>query len=173
MLKQIHIMTLHEIRVLFEYDRWANDRTLESISSVPEPKYLEDLKSSHGGIHGTLVYIYGVNMVWLQRWKGGSPMKFAFVAEVPNLEALKNHWMNYQTELDNYLNSLSEAMLIAPLSYSDYKGNSHSEQLFQQMQHRINHSSYHRGQIVTMLRQIDSVPIGTDLITFYRRDCSP
>ena len=166
-------MTLQEIRALFEYDKWANDRTVESVSSIPELKYLEDLKSSHGGIHGTLVHIYGANMVWLQRWKGGSAIKFVTVAEIPNLESLKNHWRNCQTELDRYLDNLSEAKLIAPLSYNDLKGNPHSEPLFQQMQHRINHSSYHRGQIVTMLRQIDSVPIGTDLITFYRTKTTP
>jgi uncharacterized damage-inducible protein DinB len=35
--------------------------------------------------------------------------------------------------------------------------------------HFINHSSYHRGQIVTFLRQLGASPPSTDLILYYRR----
>jgi uncharacterized damage-inducible protein DinB len=35
-------------------------------------------------------------------------------------------------------------------------------------QHMVNHSSYHRGQIITMLRQLGEKPVTTDLIRFYR-----
>ena len=35
--------------------------------------------------------------------------------------------------------------------------------------HFINHSSYHRGQIVTFLRQLGATPPSTDLILYYRR----
>ena len=161
-------MTFAEILSLFDYDEWATDRIFESVSSLPEAKYREDLKSSHGGIHGTLVHIYGADMVWLHRWKGISPSASVKVEELLNLENLKIRWKEYRVNLGNYLRSLTEDKLAAPVSYSDMKGNEHSEPLYQQMQHRINHSSYHRGQIVTMLRQLGGKPVRTDLITFYR-----
>ena len=142
---------MQDIRTLFDYDTWATGRALESVSSVPVDRYLEDLKSSHGEIHGTFVHIYGSNMIWLQRWRGSSAL-----------------WKEYQADLNSYFRSLDEAKLNGFLSYNDLKGNRQSEPLFQQMQHLINHSSYHRGEIVTMLRQVGSKPIGTDLITFYR-----
>jgi uncharacterized damage-inducible protein DinB len=161
-------MMIKDIRTLFDYDIWATDRTLESVSSVPTDKYLEDLKSSHGGIHGTLVHIYSSNVIWLQRWKGSSAPSPATSREILSLESLKSHWKEYQSNLDSYFESLDDAKLNGFLSYNDLKGNRQAEPLFQQMQHLINHSSYHRGQIVTMLRQVASKPIGTDLITFYR-----
>jgi|SRR5208283_1086272 len=161
-------MMIKDIRTLFDYDTWATDRTLESVSSVPMDRYLEDLKSSHGGIHGTLVHIYGSSMIWLQRWKGSPTLSSATTSGILSLESLKSHWKEYQADLDSYFGSLDEAKLNGFLSYNDLKSNRQSEPLFQQMQHLINHSSYHRGQIVTMLRQIGSKPIGTDLITFYR-----
>jgi uncharacterized damage-inducible protein DinB len=166
-------MLLQEVLALFEFDAWAADRTIESVSSVPEQRYLEDLKSSHGGIHGTLVHIYGSNMVWLHRWKGSSPFRPVTVSEIPNLQNLKNHWKECQADLNSYLGTLNESKLNSILSYSDLKGNPQSEPLFQQMQHLVNHASYHRGQIVTMLRQIGSKPIGTDLIMFYRTRPKP
>lgn len=161
-------MTLEEILTLFQYDEWATDRTLESVSSFSEGKYQQDLRSSHGGIHGTLVHIYGADIIWLQRWKGSSHSASVNLQEIPNLASLKIRWKEYRISLDSYVRSLTEAKLHAPLSYSDSKGNKHSEPLYQQMQQIINHSSYHRGQIVTMLRQLGGKPQGTDLISFYR-----
>ncbi len=91
----------------------------------------------------------------------------------PTLGVLKNRWMEYQADLNGYLGTLNEAQLNGFLSYNDLKGNPQSEPLFQQMQHMVNHASYHRGQIVTMLRQIGSKPIATDLIMFYRTRRKP
>jgi uncharacterized damage-inducible protein DinB len=161
-------MTSEEILTLFEYDEWATKRTLESVSNLSDGRYHDDLKSSHGGIHGTLLHIYGADMIWFQRWKESSRSASSNLDEIPNLESLKAHWKEYRISLDKYLRSLTENMLTGPLSYTDTKGNKHAEPLYQQMLQIINHSSYHRGQIVTMLRQVGGKPQATDLIAFYR-----
>ena len=161
-------MTLAEIRTLFEYDAWATDRTLESVSSLSEPRYLENLKSSHGGIHGTLVHLYSANWLWLQRWKGTSPAAHISVDEIPSRDLLKARWKGLRGELDHHLAGLTDARLVAPFPYKDLKGNAQSEPLVHQMQHVINHATYHRGQVVTMVRQLGGKPNGTDMIAFFR-----
>ncbi len=161
-------MNLSDILTLFEYDGWATSLTLESVSSLSEGKYQEDLKSSHGGIHGTLVHIYSANMIWLGRWKGSSLSAHLDPGEIPTLESLKIRWKDYRNVLNGYITTLTEAKLQAALPYNDLKGNHHAEPLYQQMLQIINHASYHRGQIVTMLRQLGSKPQATDLILFYR-----
>ena len=40
--------------------------------------------------------------------------------------------------------------------------------VYQQIQHVLFHSMYHRGQVVTLLRQLGEVPPQTDLIAYYR-----
>jgi uncharacterized damage-inducible protein DinB len=161
-------MTLNEISTLLEYDNWATGRTLEAVSSVSTDKYLEDLKSSHGGIHTTLVHIYSADMVWFRRWTGSPAAAHIGRSEIPDLPSLKGRWESYQNDIASFLRTLDDSKLKEPLPYKDMKGNPHSEPLFQQMQHLVNHASYHRGQVVTMLRQIGATPVGTDLITFYR-----
>jgi uncharacterized damage-inducible protein DinB len=52
--------------------------------------------------------------------------------------------------------------------YRNTKGEASQQPLWQIVLHIVNHASYHRGQITTMLRQIGCMPIGTDLITYYR-----
>ena len=161
-------MTISEIFTLFQYDEWATERTLESVSNLSDGKYHDDLKSSHGGIHGTLRPHIQCEYDLASALEGKLPMSSSNAQEIPNLDSLKAHWKEYRISLHNYLRNLTEDILIAPLSYADLKGNKHAEPLYQQMQQVINHASYHRGQIVTMLRQLGGKPQATDLLLFYR-----
>jgi uncharacterized damage-inducible protein DinB len=161
-------MTVQDILTLFEYDEWATDRTLESVSALAEDVYLEDLKSSHGGIHGTLVHLFSAGRTWLERWRGNVVSRHITVAEIPALGLLRSRWKSYRADLDAYLENLTDSALNAPLTYSDMRGSRHSEPLAQQMLQVTNHASYHRGQVVTMLRQVGGTPVATDLIAFFR-----
>ena len=40
------------------------------------------------------------------------------------------------------------------------------QRLVDTMRHVVNHATYHRGQVATMLRQLGAVPAGTDLFTY-------
>ncbi len=162
-------MTLQELSTLFSYDKWATDRLLEAVAQVPEEQYVKDLGSSHGGIRGTLVHIYAADRIWLERWKGNSPTKLVGEMETPTLRLLREQWTALRTELDSFLNSLSDEKIQAPLRYKTTEGTAQIQPLYQQMQHRVNHSTYHRGQVVTFLRQLGYKPPSTDLIVFYRQ----
>lgn len=161
-------MTLKVVQELFDFDEWATNRTLDSVSLLSEEQFRRDLKSSLGGIHGTLVHICGADWIWLERWKGNSPSALMTTEQVPSREALKERWESYRAEIPALLHSLDDIRLQEQRAYKDTKGNQHSQPLFQQMLHKINHASYHRGQIVTMLRQLGAKPQNTDLIGFYR-----
>jgi uncharacterized damage-inducible protein DinB len=70
----------------------------------------------------------------------------------------------------NFLGSLqSDQDLVKSLTYKDLKGNSYTQPLIQTIQQVLNHATYHRGQVVTMLRQLGVKPVNTDLITYYRQ----
>jgi uncharacterized damage-inducible protein DinB len=161
-------MTASTIRELFDFDAWATAKTLDSVAPVEPATYLRDLKSSHGGIHGTLVHVFGASTAWLRRWKGVSPSALTPAAEVPDLPALKGRWAAFRAELTEFLAGLDDEALQDVQPYTDLRGNPHAEPLGQQMLHVINHSSYHRGQVVTMMRQVGAAPVATDLIAYYR-----
>ena len=161
-------MTVQDILTLFEYDAWATARTLESVSAIAEEVYLRDLNSSHGGIHGTLVHLYSADRIWMQRWRGNAGARHVTTDEIPALGLLRTRWSDYRDDLEGYLADLTESALDAPLSYNDMRGNRHAEPLVQQMLQVTNHATYHRGQVVTMLRQVKGKPAATDLIAFFR-----
>ena len=162
-------MTVKEIQALFDFDKWATNRTLEIVATLNEDQYSRNLNSSHGGVRGTLVHTYGADRIWLERWKGTSPTALIKEEDIASFQSLQERWASLRVQMDQFSQSLTEDKLQSPLSYKDLKGNAYSQILWQQMQHLINHSTYHRGQVVTMLRQLGVKPVATDLIAYYRQ----
>jgi uncharacterized damage-inducible protein DinB len=161
-------MTLQDIRTLFEFDQWATERILDIVAELPEDQYARNMNSSHGGVRGTLVHYYGAEWIWLERWKGSSPTTSIKEEDIATFPAIRNKWSALRREIEEFLLSLTDEKLQSSLAYKDLKGNQYTQPLWQQMQHLINHSTYHRGQVVTMLRQLGVKPVATDLIAYYR-----
>jgi uncharacterized damage-inducible protein DinB len=161
-------MTQNEIQLLYDYDTWADLKLLEVIGTLNKDLSKKDLGSSFGGIHGTLVHILSADRIWLARWseKTVTPLK---AEDFPSVDVLKKQWDAYHCEMNNFVRGLTDDQLNEPLSYTDFKGNSFSHPLCQQMQHKVNHSTYHRGQLVTMLRQMGEKVVSTDLINYIRQ----
>jgi uncharacterized damage-inducible protein DinB len=162
-------MRVGELQTLFSYNTWANDRIFEAVGALAPEAYLRDLGSSHGGVHGTLVHLVGAEDIWLERWNGTSPAVFYSARDFASFDAVRERRGRIDAALEAYVGSMAadeEAARV--VSYKDLKGNPHAEPLWQLMQHLANHSTYHRGQVVTMLRQLGSPAPSTDLIAYYR-----
>ena len=164
-------MTTQEINDLFSFDAWATRRTLEAVSALTAEQFRKDLGNSFGSVHGTLTHVFGADKIWLARWMRGTPSATK-PDEVPSLAFLKEKWDEVFAATEAFIASISEDQLRNPFTYKDLRGNEYSQPLYHQLQHKGNHSTYHRGQITTMLRQLGAKPIGTDLITFYREQKS-
>jgi uncharacterized damage-inducible protein DinB len=161
-------MALDDIRILFEFNYWAKARLMSVLESLSDEQFTKDLGSSHGGIHGTLVHIVGAENIWLSRWTDQTVLKLLDRKDYPTLATVREKWDEVERGMSEFVSILTEENISAVVTYRTIEGKQFSHPLWQLMQHIVNHSSYHRGQIVTMLRQLGVKPIGTDLIIFYR-----
>ena len=160
-------MTPEEARSLFAYDVWANDALLEAVSSLPEEELLRERPSSHGSLLGTLIHIMGAEEVWLGRWTGKT-VSLPSPENVPSLEALKSRWLRVREERKSFVDGSDEAKLAEELEVTTPAGDTYRNTFAEMFRHLTNHSSYHRGQVVSMLRESGVRPPSTDLIRFYR-----
>jgi uncharacterized damage-inducible protein DinB len=160
-------MTLHEAKTLHAYNSWANNRIFDVVEKLPLEQYMKDMKSSHGGIHGTLTHMVGAEKIWVEQFNG-NPQPFLKAPEIPNAVELRKFWEKAGYETAKWLGMMSDKRLGESFEAKTLKGDLFRQTFWQAFQHMVNHSSYHRGQIVTMLRQIDATPVSTDLILFYR-----
>ncbi|MFN0158109.1 MAG: DinB family protein [Bacteroidota bacterium] len=160
-------MTLQEIKTLHAYNSWANNRIFDTLAGLSAEQYMEDMKSSHGGIHGTLVHTVGAEKVWLERFQG-APQPFLTADGLRSLVEVRVVWEKVGFDTAKWLGGMSDKKLGETFTMTTLKGDVFTHVFWQAFQHVVNHSSYHRGQIITMLRQMGIKPVSTDLILFYR-----
>jgi uncharacterized damage-inducible protein DinB len=158
-------MNLNDIHRLFDYTEYANGLALDAAEKLTEEQLQYDFKSSHGSIHGTLVHIAGAEWRWLQRWKGTSHPSIWTADDFADGAALRSRWREVEAERREFLKTLTEERLHQDLSYN-LKGESLTSTLAEQMQHLVNHSTLHRGQVVGMIRQLGVQPPAVDFIYY-------
>jgi uncharacterized damage-inducible protein DinB len=84
--------------------------------------------------------------------------------ELPTLAVIEERWQAVERDLNGYLSGLSEHSLARPLTYTNFKGETWTYTLWQTLFHLINHQSYHRGQVSTLLRQLGAQPVAVDFL---------
>jgi len=160
-------MDIAFIRELYAYNHWANQKTLAAASQLDEEKFTRSLGNSFSSVRDTLVHILGAERIWLERWNNRSPRALLSVKELPTVAAIAARWKQVEEERNNFLQGLTPAALNTAISYVNPRGETWSYPLWQQLVHVVNHSSYHRGQITTLLRQLGAQPVSTDLLLYY------
>ncbi len=106
----------------------------------------------------------------MSRWKGDPRAKLTGPDEVPSFDALRQWWARVQAERDGFVATLSEEDLDHELEMSTTGGTTYRHRFADMFRHLTNHSTYHRGQVVAILRQLGEKPPSTDLIRFYRQE---
>ena len=159
-------MTPEEVRTLYAYNSWANHRVLDACAPLSAAQLTENLRSSFPSVRDTLAHIMLAEWLWLERWQGRSPGFPS--ADFPDLAAIRTRWEKIDGDLRGFVHKLSAADLDRVVEYKNTKGNAFSNPMRQMLQHVVNHGTYHRGQITTMLRQLGATPPTTDLIAYYR-----
>jgi uncharacterized damage-inducible protein DinB len=161
-------MNLDDFRRLYDYNSWANRRTLEACAPLNDEQFTRDLRSSFRSVRDTLVHILLVEWLWRERWLGRSPDNYPPASDFPTLEAVRRRWAEVESNLLGYVASMKPEDLDRVIEHKTTAGVPQAAPLWQMLQHLVNHGTYHRGQVASLLRQLDAKPMGTDLIIFYR-----
>ncbi|HUL32737.1 MAG TPA: DinB family protein [Candidatus Eisenbacteria bacterium] len=161
-------MTPEEMRVLYDYNAWANRRQMEAAGKVRPEEFLRPMGSSFGSLRDTLAHVYGAESVWLERFQGRSPDALPDVAQFRDVASLQASWKELEGRLLGFVGGLTQDDLNRTMEYKTLKFGVYRNPLWQSMQHVVNHGTYHRGQMTTLLRQLGAQPILTDLMHFYR-----
>jgi uncharacterized damage-inducible protein DinB len=161
-------VTTEELRTLFEYDSWANERTCNACEALTPEEFLRDMKSSFPSVRDTLGHLMGAQFIWLERFRDRSPSGLPPVDKYQDLTSLRGAWAVIRLDLLEYIHGLSESDVEHPFEYRNFRGDLFRDSPGPVLQHLANHGSYHRGQVTTLLRQLGAKPVGTDLIAFHR-----
>jgi uncharacterized damage-inducible protein DinB len=161
-------MTIDEARDLFGYSAWANGRMFDAAAALPADQLSATIASSFPSVLGTLGHIIAAEWIWLRRWQGDSPAATPAWATGSSLSELRARLTDVESERGRLFGQLADADLERIVEYRRMSGEAHADQLADLVRHAVNHSTYHRGQLVTQLRQVGAHPPGTDFVTYVR-----
>jgi uncharacterized damage-inducible protein DinB len=166
-------MTKEDIQLLYEYDRWANHRVFQAAANLSAEEFTRDLGGSFRSVRDTLLHIVAGEWIWLEYWKTTSPNS-AFLADLrarravlfnpdafPDLDAVRLKWAEIERVQIEFVSGVTDELLrkLIPFRTTEVR-------LSSLMQHVANHSTYHRGQIALMMRQLNAKPAATDFHEF-------
>jgi uncharacterized damage-inducible protein DinB len=162
-------MTIDDLTTLLEYHYWARDRMLAALEPLTPDQYTRDLGNSFRSIRDTAVHVYAAEWAWYSRWQGESPTSLIKPDTFPDVASLRPTWIELEAKMRAFLEVMAGRGLDRIIEYRLLSGDPGASPFWQMLQHVVNHATYHRGQITTMLRQIGATPPKpTDLIAFYR-----
>jgi uncharacterized damage-inducible protein DinB len=161
-------MTPEEVGLLYDFNAWANQRSMEAASALTPEQFTKPLGSSFSSVRDTLAHVCGAEWVWLERFQGRSPSGMPDNSAFADVASLRARWSELEIRLMTFVRGLTQEDLDRVLEYKTMKFGVYKNPLWQSMQHLVNHGTYHRGQVTTLLRQHGAQPILTDLMHFYR-----
>jgi uncharacterized damage-inducible protein DinB len=162
-------MNLQDLETLLDYHYWARDRALDAAAALTPEQFTRDLGSSFKSVRDTLAHTFAAEWAWHSRWQGISPTALLPADEFPDVDTLRARWMEQEQKVRSFVKNEGDAGITRVIEFKLLSGQPGAAALWQMVQHMVNHASYHRGQVTTMLRQLGAAPAKSmDMIAFYR-----
>lgn len=152
-----------------EFNAWANGRMADVLTPISEDLFYRENKGSFPSIAKTTLHLWGSQHIWYRRLQGESLKQAPMVAQPPEKAAILTGLRESSDDFVVFVRTKSPEFLVSSYNYVNLRGepcdDSYEETLF----HIVNHGTYHRGQLILMLREagITTLP-GTDLIHYLR-----
>jgi uncharacterized damage-inducible protein DinB len=161
-------MTQQDLKTLAAYNAWATNRLFEALQTLSAEETTRDMKASHRSIHGTLTHLIGAEKMWLSRMVGTPDKAMIKPEEFPTVADIKAQWEQTGFATAKFLGTLSDKSSQETFSFPTSAGEQLTYRYSEALQHVVNHSTFHRGQVVALIRQMGHTPPDTGLTRFIR-----
>ena len=154
-------------RIHLDFMKWADERMLEAVRGLP-PEVLHSQEGiSFDSLAGTVAHIYRAERVWYRRVHGEPSLQISEV-ETPSLAELETLWPQLHEDWRRWSVEMDASVWFQSILSRNAQGVEGRLPHWQIVLHLVNHGSYHRGQVMSLLRQAGIAPPATDLIAYYR-----
>jgi uncharacterized damage-inducible protein DinB len=152
-----------------KYNLWANTKLIGFIKKIDPSLLDKELVSSFKTIRETIFHIWDAEQIWYNRLAGVSFTSWPSESFKGTDNEFMKSFIEQSSKFVGYVEDKSEAELIGRFDYKTLEGREYNSRAADSILHCMNHSTFHRGQLVTMLRNVGYTELSsTDYITFTR-----
>lgn len=152
------------------YNAWANNLLLNAVLELTQEQQHVEIKSSFSSVHKTFLHLLDAESIWWQRMKLQERIEVPSQNDTGDMRSLGVQLQQQDKQWQAWVTATNELALQHEFIYFNSKKERFKQPVYQMLLHLFNHGTYHRGQIVTMLRQlgIKKIP-STDFIVWCRK----
>ena len=136
------------------YNLWANSKICYFISAIDETVNDEITNDRVMIIKESVYKIWDNETIWYNRFTRDATSKNPADNFNGSFIEFQKKFLDQSHRLVSYAASLDDSQLNSDFEYSNPAGEKFKTQLYRVIMHCVNHSTYLRGQIVTMLGSI-------------------
>jgi uncharacterized damage-inducible protein DinB len=160
-------MRTPDLRRMIAYLDWSNGVTLAAAGDLQKPVLTADVGASFTSILGTLRHMEWAEQLWFARWtRGADPQGYASPSELPGLAA---SWRALAAERRVWVDALADDAAEGTVTYTHPADGPQRAILGDLVQHAVDHATFHRGQVIGMMRQAGVAPPATSLRRYLSR----
>lgn len=153
-----------------QYNIWASGKIVEFLSNADEKVFDSELSSSFPSIKKTILHIWDAEVIWHKRMQGKSLDTWPSATFNGTNAELLAGFVAQSKLLADFIESKGEDFLQANITYMNMKGDTFTSTVEEILFHVVNHGTFHRGQLITMMRSLGLTQFSSeDLITFLRK----
>ena len=152
------------------YNLWANQKIMETILTLPEEKQKTEVPSSFSNLYRTVLHMWDAETAWWQRMKLQERIIIPSENFIGTMRDVVNGLNQQNQQWLDWVSNSTDNALDHVFQYQNSKKEQFKQPIYQMVLHVFNHGTYHRGQLINMLRQlgIEKVP-QTDFIVWSRK----
>ncbi|MFY7653115.1 MAG: DinB family protein [Chitinophagaceae bacterium] len=151
------------------YNYWAHSTLIATLGKLTEKQWHKDLGSSFPTVYKTLLHMYQAEKLWWMRIQLIEPAQLSEKDIKPTTAYLMESLVLQAESWIIWLQKQNEQTFTDYFSYKNLKQQNFVQPFWEVQMHIFNHATFHRGQIITMLRQlgVQNVP-ATDFVVWTR-----
>lgn len=152
------------------YHSWANSQLLTSATNLTEEQQKAEGRSSFSSIYKTFLHLLDAESIWWQRMKLQEKIAIPSQTFTGGMQELQIQLQQQDRQWQEWVSSANDKALQHEFIYYNLRKERFKQPVYQMLLHLFNHGTYHRGQVVTMLREagVEKIP-PTDFIVWSRK----
>ncbi|MFT3674816.1 MAG: DinB family protein [Chitinophagaceae bacterium] len=150
---------------LIDFNTWANTLIAERIQQLPQELFTQHTGGSFPSVKATMRHMLEADWRWLHRWKGHAKVSIPDHWQTGDAASITAIWFPVQQEMKPAIINWPSLGFdqVAVITQNDL---SLSMSLADSVFHAVNHGSYHRGQLINMLRMLGQEAVQTDYLIY-------
>lgn len=136
------------------YNSWAHKMVQDMIVKLPAEKLHQELPSSFKTLHATLLHMYEAEQVWWQRLLLAENIVLQNDHLKNDTRLLCDQMIIHAQKFHRWIDGKTEMYFTHTVQYQNSRREYFKQPVYEILLHVFNHNTYHRGQVINMLRQL-------------------